>query len=129
MEQSSTNAGQLVESSKRFARRLLTIGENRIELLMVEVKEERERLLYAILLALGVAAFGLLAGVTLTGCIVVVLWEFSRVATLLVLTCFYGTAAFWLYRRLTLVLHDWQNLPATLDQLRKDRECLEKHLT
>jgi len=129
MEQSSTNAGQLVESSKRFARRLLTIGENRIELLMVEVKEERERLLYATLLALGVAAFGLLAGVALTGCIVVVLWEFSRVATLLVLTCFYGTAAFWLYRRLTLVLHDWQNLPATLDQLRKDRECLEKHLT
>ena len=34
---------------------------------MVEVQEERERLLHALLLALGVAAFGLLAGMALTG--------------------------------------------------------------
>jgi uncharacterized membrane protein YqjE len=128
MEPGPTNAGQLVETSKRFVRRLLTIGENRIELLMVEVQEERERLLYSILLALGVAAFGLLAGVALTGAIVVLLWELSRVAALLVLTGLYGAAAVYLYRRLTRLLRDWQNLPATLDQLRKDRACLEKHL-
>jgi uncharacterized membrane protein YqjE len=129
MESNPTHAGQLVETSKRFARRLLTIGENRIELLMVEVQEERERLLHSILLALGVAAFGLLAGVALTGVIVVLLWELSRVAALLVLTSLYSAAAVGLYRRLTLLLRDWQNLPATLDQLRKDRACLETHLT
>jgi uncharacterized membrane protein YqjE len=129
MERPLTNSGQLVETSKRFARRLLTIGENRFELLMVEVQEERQRLLYAILLALGVAAFGLLAGVALTGAIVVLLWELSRVAALLVLTGLYGATAVCLYWRLTLLLRDWQNLPATLDQLRKDRACLEKLLT
>jgi uncharacterized membrane protein YqjE len=129
MESSASSVGQLVETSKRFARRLLIIGENRFELLMVEVQEERERLLHAILLALGVAAFGLLAGVALTGAIVVLLWEVSRVATLLVLTCLYGVTAVCLYRRLTLLLRDWQNLPATLDQLRKDRACLEEDLT
>ena len=129
MDPAPTNAGQLVETSKRFVRRLLTIGENRFELLMVEVQEERERLLRAILLALGVAAFGLLAGVALTGALVVLLWEFSRLAVLLVLTGLYGVAAVFLYRRFTLLLRDWQNLPATLDQLRKDRACLEKNLT
>jgi len=129
MEPASTNAGQLVETSKRFARRLLTIGENRFELLLVEVQEERQRLLRAILLALGVAAFGLLAGVALTGALVVLLWEFSRLAVLLVLTGLYGATAVFLYRRFTLLLRDWQNLPATLDQLRKDRACLEKNLT
>ena len=129
MQPAPTHAGQLVETSKRFARRLLTIGENRFELLMVEVQEERERLLHAILLALGVAAFGLLAGVALTGAIVVLLWEVSRVAALLVLTCLYGATAVCLYRRLTRLLRDWQNLPATLDQLRKDRACLEENLT
>jgi uncharacterized membrane protein YqjE len=98
-------------------------------LLIVEVQEERECLLHAILLALGVAAFGLLAGVALTGAIVVLLWEVSRVAALLVLTCVYGVTAVCFYRRLTLLLRDWQNLPATLDQLRKDRACLEKNLT
>ena len=53
MEPAPTRAGQLVETPKRFARRLLTIGEARFELLMVEVQEERERLLRTILLALG----------------------------------------------------------------------------
>jgi uncharacterized membrane protein YqjE len=129
MEPASIHAGKLVETSKRFARRLLTIGENRFQLLMVEVQEERERFLRAILLALGVAGFGLLAGVALTGAIVVLLWELSRVAALLVLTGLYGATAVWLYRRLSMLLRDWQNLPATFDQLRKDRACLEKNLT
>jgi uncharacterized membrane protein YqjE len=129
MEMAPTNGGVLVETSKRFARRLLAVGENRCELLMVEVQQERGRLLRAILLALGVAAFGLLTGVALTGSIVVLLWELSRAAALLVLTGLYGAAAVCLYRRLTRLLRDWQNLPATLDQLRKDRACLEKYLT
>ena len=96
---------------------------------MVEVQEERERLLHAIVLALGASRLGLLAGMALTGVIVVLLWEISRVAALLVLTGLYGAAAVCLYRRLTRLLRDWQNLPATFDQLRKDRACLEKHLT
>jgi uncharacterized membrane protein YqjE len=75
------------------------------------------------------AALGLLAGVALTGAIVVWLWELSRVAALLVLGGLYGGTAVCLFRRLTRILRDWQNLPATFDQLRKDRAWLEKHLT
>ena len=129
MEPSRSIAGQLVEATKRLARRLLIIGENRLELLLLEVQEERTRLLCAILLALAVAVLGLLAALTLTSAIVIVFWEISRVAALLVLTGLYGALAAWLYRRLTRLLRDWQNLPATLDQLRKDRACLEKNLT
>jgi uncharacterized membrane protein YqjE len=129
METATDTLGQFGASSKRFARRLFTIGENRLELLMVEVQEERERLLHAILLALGVAAFGLLAGIALTAAIVVLLWAYSPVGVLLTLTGLYGAAAVFLYRRLAVLLRVWQNLPATLDQLRKDRACLEKHLT
>jgi uncharacterized membrane protein YqjE len=106
----------------------LTIGENRLELLTVEVQEERERLLHAILLASGVAAFGLLAGLTLTAANVVLLWAYSPVAVLLTLTGLYGAAGVCLYRRLTGLLRDWQTLSASLDQLRKDRACLEKIL-
>jgi uncharacterized membrane protein YqjE len=129
MESSASSVGQLVETLKRFARRLLIIGENRFELLMVEVQEERERLLRAILLALGVAAFGLLAAIALTATIAVLLWQYSPFAVLLTLTSLYGMTAVCLYRRLTRLLRDWQNLPATLDQFRKDRACLEKNLT
>jgi uncharacterized membrane protein YqjE len=125
MEPATANRGQFGASSRDFTRRLLTIGENRLELLMVELEVERERLLHAILLALGVAVFSLLAGVALTATIVVLFWDFSPVAVLLALTGLYAVAAVFLYRRLTVLLRDWKTLPATLDQFRKDRACLE----
>ena len=128
METATVSFRQLAANSKQFVQRLLTIGENRLELLTVEVQEERERLLHAFLLALGVAAFGLLAGLTLTAAIVVWLWAWSPVAVLLTLTGLYGAAGIFLYRRLAGLLRDWQTLSATLDQLRKDRACLEKNL-
>jgi len=128
MEEPTASFRPLAAASKALARRLLTIGENRLELLTVEVQEERERLLQALLLALGVAAFGLLASVTLTGLVVILLWDCSHWAALLTLTVLYGAAGICLYRRLTALLRDWQTLPASLDQLRKDRACLEKIL-
>ena len=127
MDTATVSLSQLGATSKQFARRLLTIGENRLELLTVEVQEERERLLHAFLLALGVAAFGLLAGLTLTAALVVWLWAWP-VTVLLTLTAIYGAAGIFLYRRLTGLLRDWQTLSASLDQLRKDRACLEKIL-
>jgi uncharacterized membrane protein YqjE len=125
MEESTASFGQLAATSKTFARRLLTIGENRLELLTVEVQEERERLLHAFLLALGIATFGLLAGLALTAALVVWLWAWP-VTVLLTLTGLYGAAGICLYRRLIGVLRNWQTLSDSLDQLRKDRECLEK---
>ena len=128
MEEPIVSLGQLGATSKTFARRLLTIGENRLELLTMEVQEERERLLHAFLLALGVATFGLLAGLTLTAAVAVLLWAWSPVAVLLILTGLYGVAGICLYRRLTKLLRDWQTFSASLDQLQKDRACLEKIL-
>ncbi|MEK7782229.1 MAG: phage holin family protein, partial [Verrucomicrobiota bacterium] len=128
MEPGTVNLGQLAATSKHFARRLLTIGENRLELLTVEVQEERERLLHAILLALGVATFGLLTGITATALIVVLFWDYSPVLALLALTALYAAAGIYLYRQLTARLRNAQTLAATLEQLKKDRACLEKAL-
>ena len=128
MEESTASFGQLAATSKHFARRLLTIGENRLELLTVEMQEERERLRDAILMAFGVAVCGLLSGLTLTAAIVVFLWAWSPVSVLLILTALYGAAGICLWRRLTGLLRNWQTLSASLDQLRKDRACLEKSL-
>jgi uncharacterized membrane protein YqjE len=128
MEESSAGFGQLATISKRLARRLLTIGENRLELLRVEVQEESEHLLHAFLLALGLAVFGLLAGMTLTAAVVVLLWAWSPVAALLILTVLYAAAGVYFCRRLTGLLRDWQTFSASIEQLRKDRACLEKIL-
>jgi len=112
-----------------FARRLLTVGENRLELLAVEVQEEHDRLLHAFLLALGVAAFGLMAGLALTAAIVFLLWDWSPLTVLLTLTGLYALAGICLYRHLLGVTRNWQTLSASLEQLRKDRASLEVMLT
>jgi len=129
MEPATNGVAPLIASPKRFARRLLTIGENRLELFMVEVQEERERLLHTIFLALGTGVCGLLAGIALTATLVVIFWAYSPVIVLLTLTGLYTAGAIYLYQRFTGLLRDWQNFPATIDQLRKDCACLEKNLT
>src|SRR5579885_2587469 len=97
-------------NSKRLLRRLLAVLENRFELLIVEVHEERSRLMQAVLLLLGVAAFGLLTGVAFTGLVLVLFWAISPIAALLTLTAAYGASAAVLYWRFAVLLRDWQNL-------------------
>ena len=127
MEASTVSFKHMAATSRQLVRRLLTLGENRLELLAVEVQEERERLLHAFLLALAVAAFGLLAGLTLTAAIVLC-WPGNPVVALLTLTLLYTVAAIILCRRVLGLLRDWQTFAVSLDQLRKDRICLEKIL-
>jgi len=127
MEASTVGIKQLPAAWRHVARRLLAIAENRLELLSVEVQEGRERLLHAFLLAIGVGAFAMLAAITLTAAIVLKLrtW-WSPVAVLSSLTVLYAAAGVFLYWRFTVLLRDWQTLPASHDQLKKDRACLEK---
>jgi len=113
---------------KHFAKKLLVIAENRLELLMVEVQEERDRALRAILLALGAAVFGFLSGAALTVALVVMLWSLSPIAVLVTLAVFYGASAMFLYRQFSVRRRSWETLPATLDQLRKDHACITGYL-
>jgi uncharacterized membrane protein YqjE len=104
------------------------IFENRMELLVLEIQEERERIMRAFWLSLAAAVFGLLAGVALSIAIAVVCWQWSPVAVLLILAALYAGIAGFLARQLAQLRRDWQSLPATLEELRKDRAWLEKGL-
>jgi uncharacterized membrane protein YqjE len=128
MEPSSESSPDLVSAAKRISQRLFIIAENRLQLAMIEVQEERERVIQAMWLSVAVAAFGLLAGVTLTLALAVALWDHSPILAVLVLAAIYLIAALACYARLARLQKNWQTLPSTLDQLRKDRECLEKSL-
>lgn len=121
--------GSLAACSKRLARRILTIGENRLALLAVELQEGGVRLVHAVALALGVAVFGLLAVLTASAALVVLLWDYSPVGVLSLLTFLYGAAGASLARRLAGLQRNWQLLAASLEQLRKDRACLDERPT
>lgn len=118
----------LAGASKRVAQRLLVICENRFHLLMVEMEEERERVMRALFFAIGAMTLGMLAMFTLTAIIVIAFWNKSPLIVLAILTALYGGAAAFLYSRLRLLQRDWKVLAGTLEQLKKDRECLVKNL-
>ena len=129
MGSAGNGLGRMAAASKRFARLLLTIGENRLELLNVAVQEERELLLGAILLALGMGALGLLAGMVLTAALVVYLRAYYPPAIiLLALAALYGVAGLFLYGRFKRRLRHGHALAPLLDQLHKDRACVEDNL-
>ena len=124
MEANSPTLGQMVDASRRVAHRTLDMGANRIELLVVELQEERQRLLNSIVLALGAAALALLGGFAFTLGVMVLLWEHSPLLALGILTLLYVGGAAFLGARLVRLQKGWHMFAATLDQLRKDRECL-----
>ena len=128
MDATTTPLGQLATTSRRVAQRLLTIGENRLVLLSVEVQEGRERLLHVVLLALGMAVFGLLGGMALTAVLVVALWAYAPVTVLLGLTVIYTIVALYLWRAAASLLRDWRAFPESLEQLRKDRAAFNEVL-
>ena len=63
MDSPTANLEHIGGKTRRVMNRLVTIFQNRIELLMVEIQEAREKMIRVVLLALGAAVFGLLAGV------------------------------------------------------------------
>ena len=128
MNGSANGASPLGEAAKRFVRRLPVLGENRIELLRIELQQTVACLLRLFVLALAVGVFGLLAGLTLTAAVAVCFWRLSALAALLVLGGLHGTIAALLWRRLWRLRREWKTLPATLDQLRKDFSCLKELL-
>lgn len=112
-------------AAARVARDFVALGSNRVELLLVELGEERERMLRAALLAAGAAALALLAGVAFTLGIMVLLWERSPVIALAVLALLYAGAAVVLLRQMQALLTGGTLFPATHEQLRKDFAALE----
>ena len=116
----------MADLSSRMAHWLFVTLENRLQLLLVEVQEERERILRAVWLALGTAVFGLLAGIAVTVAIIMALWGHSPLMAVLALAAIYGIGAALFYAKLSRLQRDWQTLSGTIEQLKKDRECLGK---
>lgn len=115
----------MFESSGRFLRATAAIAQNRLELLLVEVQEERTRLFDMLMLAAVAVACGLLALITISFTLVVVFWDNYRIAVLVGLSLIYilaAAAGFW---QLNARLKRWQAFSATLAELRKDCAWLD----
>lgn len=125
MSESSEAPGGAVSAGKRILRSVSELAQARFELFLVELKEERIRLVDAVLLLVVGVIGALMTLVLLTFTLVLVFWD-HRVLVLILLTASYGLTAggaIWTLRRR---LRDWNAFAATLDELKKDRACLDK---
>lgn len=124
-EQARAAAGGLFESLKILAGDLVGIVHTRLELLSLDLAEERVHLTTLLVLGL-VALFCLGAGVVLLAILIAVaFWESHRLAALAGLTAFFLAAGATL---VMLAMHKAQTRPrlfeASLAELAKDRQQL-----
>lgn len=118
----------LASVAKRLARRLLATGSNRLELLTLELQLERDRVLEMAVVALGLAALGLLTAISVSALIVLAFWNYSPWLGLLLLSLLYATGAAMCAHRLSRLGRDCPIIPRTVEQWRKDQACIENIL-
>jgi uncharacterized membrane protein YqjE len=126
MESFTDEAARLGGSTGRVSRSLMALGENRLELLILEFEEERILFVRALFLSLGIFAFGLLGMCSLTAAVVIGLWTQSPGLVLGVFAGLYGLLAITIALILSRMMRRAEPFSATLDQLRKDRSSVEK---
>jgi uncharacterized membrane protein YqjE len=127
MEKPAEPTQGILSSLQRLLRTLLSIAQNRLELVLVEVQEERTRVVEAFLLVAGVVAFGCMTLMLITFAVVAVFWENHRVAVLGSLSLLYLVVTLVAYWRLRHRLKHWPAFSATLAELKKDKAWLDEH--
>ena len=116
----------MFDSSKRVLRAAAAVAQNRLELLLVEVQEERERLFDMLLVAAGAVACGLMALILISFTLVVIFWDEHRLAVLIGLSLIYIAAAIVGFWQLNTRLRNWQGFAATLAEFKKDCAWLDE---
>ena len=119
----------LPQAARRLGLGLLAMCRNRFELISVELQEERARLIQALLMTLSIAVLGLLAGISLTGAVAILLWEHSPGLVLIGMAAIQASSAWFLYRILSRLLAAWTPMQGSLQQLEQDREALQRILS
>jgi len=115
----------MISTFARLFKTLRDVAENRLELFLIELKEERIRLFDALfLLAIGIVC-GMMTLLLVTATVVIVFWDTHRLLVLVLLAAAYGAAATVAFIKLRSRLQRWQDFSATLEQFKKDRTCFK----
>ena len=125
MADSQESAPGILGSLRRLLDTLLATAQNRVELIALELQEEKCRLVELFLWMSAVVALSMMSLAMVTLTIVVLFWNNGRLAALITLSALYLLATAGAYWGLNTRLRKG-NLPfsGTVSELKKDRECL-----
>ncbi|MFO1461485.1 MAG: phage holin family protein [Verrucomicrobiota bacterium] len=115
----------LFGSLRRAGATLVSMAGNRLELMVVELQEERNRLLAVLALLLATAVFAGFALALVTGAVLYLLWSTHPLAALLGVALLYAGGATACVLRIQYLLRESQPFASTLAEFRKDQQCLQ----
>ena len=124
MNEGETERHGVFDTLRRLGSTILAILQNRLELLSVELREERVRLVNALLLAAAIVALGFFTLAFAAIALAVIVWDTFGALGLFALSGLGLVATLIAYWRLRLRLKHWPFLSGTLAELKKDRELL-----
>jgi uncharacterized membrane protein YqjE len=129
MDEGTGSSSGALASLRRLVDTGLGLAQNRLELLSVELQEEKHRLVELLALTFTTVALGLMALIVISFTIVVLFWENGRLPVLIILSVLYIGATLWASFSLRALMRNGDRpLRSSLEELAKDRECLQpKH--
>ncbi len=126
MEEAGESTPGFFTSLGRLLKTVLAVAHNRLELLLVELQEERWRFFDALLLAGVVLLLATMTLLVATVTIVTLCLRADRLDLLVLLMLVYLAGTIFSFWRLRVQLKKWAPLSATLAELRKDKACLDE---
>ena len=126
MDEAGQSGQGIFASLRRLLKTILAIAQNRLELLLVELQEERWRFFDALLLAGVVLIMAMMTLMVATVAIVVVCMKANRLDLMIALMLLYLVATIVGYWRLRTRLKNWEPFSSTLAELKKDKACLDE---
>ncbi len=125
-EETSVSDGVL-GSMRRLADASLQLAQSRLQLLQLELQEEKQWLVDLLILSLTTVALGLLALMAITFMIVVLFWQTGRVPAIITLAALYVIGTIVAYLKLRLHLKNAkQPLEDSIEEFKKDRAWVNK---
>ena len=126
MEEPGERTLGIFASLGRLLKTVLAIGQNRLELFLVECQEERWRFFDVLLMAGVVLILALMALMAATIAIIVLCMRADRLDLVVALVLVYLAATILAFWRLRCRLTKWEPFSATLAELKKDKTCLDE---
>ncbi len=116
----------LFASLGRIADTTIATAHTRLELLALEAHQEKCRLIQALLIAAVLTALGVGAVTLLTIALVVLFWETGPVPALCIISGLFAMGAVFALKLLRKRMSDGPPFESTLNELKKDLQCLRQ---
>lgn len=127
MESRSSASPGFIESLAGLGDNLLGTLQERVELISIELQEEKYRLVQLIIWISATVFAGGMALTFATLTVVYLFWDTARIAVLAGFTGLYGVALVFVVIALRRVFtHQPKPFEATIDSLKEDRSCIRR---